>query len=394
MGKIFRTGKTVSFRLPTIAVAATVIFALLACSPTTAHEIRPSIADFQIDQSDRFVINIRLNAEALIAGIGPEHEDTDDSPQAEAYNALRELPPEQLADRFESYRSDFLEEVGLHFDGERITPDTVSINVAPVGDTSLARDSIVTLSGPIPEDAETFRWKWGESLGPSVIRINTADGGNLGAEEGYSAYLSAGEASEAIEFRGAQARGFTETVWEYVVIGFTHIVPKGLDHILFVVGLFLLSTKFSSLLWQVTAFTLAHTITLALGVLGLVQISPAIVEPLIALSIVYVAVENILTDHLQKWRPVIVFFFGLLHGLGFAGVLQDIGLSTSYFITALIAFNVGVELGQLVVIAICMLGVGIWFGNKSWYRQAITIPASLLIALIASWWFYERVFLT
>ena len=170
-------------------------------------------------------------------------------------------------------------------------------------------------------------------------------------------------------------------------------MPKGLDHILFVVGLFLLSTKLGSLLWQVTAFTLAHTVTLALGILGYVSISPAIVEPLIALSIVYVAVENIMTDKLHRWRPVIVFCFGLLHGLGFAGVLQEIGLSSTHFVTGLIAFNVGVELGQLTVIAICFLAVGFWFGSKLWYRRLITTPASIGIAVIASWWVFERVFL-
>jgi len=160
-----------------------------------------------------------------------------------------------------------------------------------------------------------------------------------------------------------------------------------------VIGLFLLSARLAPLLWQVTSFTLAHTVTLALGITGVVTISPAIVEPLIAASIVWVCIENIFSEKMATWRPVVVFGFGLLHGLGFAGVLGEIGMPQSQFITALISFNVGVELGQLTVIAACFLAVGIWFGNKPWYRARITIPASLVIAAIGAYWFVERTFL-
>ena len=100
----------------------------------------------------------------------------------------------------------------------------------------------------------------------------------------------------------------------------------------------------------------------------------SIVEPLIALSIVYVAVENILTDELKPWRVYVVFGFGLLHGLGFAGVLTELELPRSEYLTALITFNVGVELGQLAVISGAFLFVGLWFRNRSWYRRRIIIP--------------------
>ncbi|HHG89479.1 MAG TPA: HupE/UreJ family protein, partial [Devosia sp.] len=123
-------------------------------------------------------------------------------------------------------------------------------------------------------------------------------------------------------------------------------------------------------------------------------VPPAIVEPLIALSITYVCVENILTRKLTRWRPAVVFGFGLLHGLGFAGVLQEIGLAPDQFVTGLISFNIGVELGQLSIIAICFALVGIWFRNKSWYRAVVVVPASLVIGTIGAWWFIERVFLS
>jgi len=173
------------------------------------------------------------------------------------------------------------------------------------------------------------------------------------------------------------------------VIGFEHILPKGLDHILFVVGLFLFSIRLKPLLLQVTAFTLAHTITLGLSIYGVISLPANIVEPLIALSIAYVGIENCLSSRLRTSRLALVFCFGLLHGMGFAGVLTEIGLPRSEFLTALVTFNIGVEFGQLAVITLCLLLVG-WCRTKSWYRSVIVIPASLLIALTGLYWTFER----
>ena len=177
----------------------------------------------------------------------------------------------------------------------------------------------------------------------------------------------------------------------FVKAGIEHIVPKGLDHILFVLGLFFSSLILGSLLWQVTAFTLAHTITLALAALGFMQVPGNIVEPLIALSIVWVAVENCIFKQTNKWRPFIVFGFGLLHGLGFASVLSEYGLPKGGLVPSLLAFNIGVELGQLLVLVTAALLVWV-IRNKSWYRQRVQIPASLMIALVGLFWFVERVF--
>ena len=186
------------------------------------------------------------------------------------------------------------------------------------------------------------------------------------------------------------------TRWEivrlYLRLGYTHILPRGLDHVLFVLGIFLLCVDLKPVLWQVSAFTLAHTITLALTVYGVVSLSPRVVEPLIALSIVYVAVENVFTSKLHAWRPVVVFCFGLLHGMGFAGVLNEIGLPRSEFVPALLSFNLGVECGQLSVILAAFLAFGLPFRRKVWYRQRIVIPGSLVIAAIGLYWSIQRLF--
>ncbi|PKV48041.1 HupE/UreJ protein [Aquimarina sp. MAR_2010_214] len=190
--------------------------------------------------------------------------------------------------------------------------------------------------------------------------------------------------------RKLEAMPWQEKFLLFIKAGVEHIIPKGLDHILFVLGLFFSSLILGRLLWQVTAFTLAHTITLALAAFGFVQAPIDIVEPLIALSIVWVAVENCVFKQTNKWRPFIVFSFGLLHGLGFATVLSEYGLPKNNFIPSLLAFNIGVEIGQLLVLVTASALV--WFiRHKSWYRRRIQIPASLMIALVGLFWFIERV---
>ena len=179
---------------------------------------------------------------------------------------------------------------------------------------------------------------------------------------------------------------------DYVYQGFVHIIPRGLDHILFVLALLLFAKSRAVLLWQVSAFTLAHTITLALGIYGIVEVSSAIVEPLIALSIVYVALENIhraKSNTLSHTRMPVIFAFGLLHGLGFASVLADVGLPQSQYALSLISFNIGVELGQLTVIAlafICLLP----FRNKNWYQTRLVKNLNGAIAIMATYWLFER----
>ncbi|HSC40081.1 MAG TPA: HupE/UreJ family protein, partial [Chitinophagaceae bacterium] len=131
-------------------------------------------------------------------------------------------------------------------------------------------------------------------------------------------------------------------VWFYLQLGFSHILPQGTDHILFVVGLCLLSTRIKTILWQATAFTVAHSITLALSMKNIIVAPGAVVEPIIALSILFVAVENILLDELKPWRVLVVFLFGLIHGMGFASSLNEIGLPRNKFFTSILSFNIGV----------------------------------------------------
>jgi hydrogenase/urease accessory protein HupE len=183
-----------------------------------------------------------------------------------------------------------------------------------------------------------------------------------------------------------------DVVWFYLKLGIAHIVPTGIDHILFVVALCLLNTKLRTILWQATAFTVAHSITLALSMKGVVTLPADIVEPLIALSIVFVAVENILISELKVWRILIVFMFGLIHGLGFAAALNEIGLPRNKFFTSIVSFNAGVEIGQIMVILSVFLLLIFPLGKKPWYKKRVVYPISMLIALIATYWTAQRIF--
>jgi hypothetical protein len=176
-----------------------------------------------------------------------------------------------------------------------------------------------------------------------------------------------------------------------VALGFTHILPNGLDHILFVLGLFFLTTRLRSVLAQITAFTLAHSITLGLALYGVVSLPAAIVEPLIALSIAYVAIENLVTTDLKPWRLALVFGFGLLHGMGFAEALARLQLPRSEFLTTLVGFNAGVEAGQLTIIAAASIVVSIWALPAERYRRLVVRPASVLIAAAGIVWTIQRV---
>jgi HupE / UreJ protein len=183
-----------------------------------------------------------------------------------------------------------------------------------------------------------------------------------------------------------------KVVWFYFALGFKHIIPAGADHILFVIGLCLLSTSIKTIFWQATAFTAAHSITLALSMKNIITAPGVLVEPIIALSIVFVAVENMLLTQLKPWRILVVFLFGLIHGMGFASALNEIGLPAGKFFTSVIAFNAGVEAGQITVIVAMFACLVVPLRQKKWYRAGIVYPLSAAIALVAAFWTVQRVF--
>ncbi|MEX0340369.1 MAG: HupE/UreJ family protein [Arenibacterium sp.] len=373
--------------MPRLALIALLSSLVLGTTPRVAvsHEIVPTIGDLEVREG-QVVLTLRMNLEAFLAGIDLDTViDTNTADEAERYDALRAMEPAQLQGEVAQWAPGWLATVGVKA-GSPVTLSVENVSIPPAGDVELLRPSVLTVAGDLPSGARTLQVAWPEGSGGLVLR-------QQGVEAPFTGFVEGGAETEPFAISGGGMQTGIEAFVSYIPVGFDHILPKGLDHILFVLGLFFLSTRLGPLLWQVSAFTLAHTITLAMGALGWVNIPGSIVEPLIAASITYVAVENIFTQSLNRWRPLVIFGFGLLHGLGFASVLGEFGLPDGQFIPALIGFNIGVELGQLTVIAIAFLAVGLWFRRKDFYRPFIAVPASCVIAVVGAYWFVERVFL-
>jgi hydrogenase/urease accessory protein HupE len=247
-------------------------------------------------------------------------------------------------------------------------------------------DGARVTTSQIPPNARTFTWRYARAY--STYALSLTNEGDSTARQWIE-----GDATSAPFFlsRAVVPPSRLETIRQYLVLGFTHILPEGLDHILFVLGMFLLTRRVRDVLAQVTAFTVAHSITLGLTMYGAVSVSPRVVEPAIALSIAYIAVENVFTASVRPWRVAVVFCFGLLHGMGFAGVLRELGLPRSQFLPALVSFNVGVECGQLTVIAAAFLLFAYWWQSRTWYRRRFVVPASAAIGAVGLFWTVQRI---
>lgn len=183
-----------------------------------------------------------------------------------------------------------------------------------------------------------------------------------------------------------------DVVISFIELGFKHIIPLGLDHILFVLGLFLASPKIKPLLIQATFFTMAHTISLVLVANKLMLPNSNIIEPLISISIVFIAIENIFITQINSRRYWVIFLFGLVHGMGFASAFIETSINNTYFYTSLFSFNVGVEIGQVLILLLAYFIIGKPYGAEIWYRKKIVIPISMLIAIIAIGWICMRLF--
>ena len=366
------------------------VFLLFFIKPSYAHELRPAIANLNIYEKDNITngnLSIRLNLEAIIAEIGVEHSNTEKSKESKEYENLRNMSSFELLEKFNSKIKSFQNKIYLRSSNSDYNLTLLDVNIPEVGNTNIVRDTIINFDIKNLKD-EDLIFSWDNNLGSIILRVNSADNGAL-----YSELIETGKKSDWFSAINKSEKGLFDNVKSYTKLGFKHIIPKGLDHILFVLALFLLSSKLKPLILQVSIFTLAHTITLFLGALNIIKISALIVEPIIALSIFFVAIENLFTENIKKMRPYIIFIFGLLHGLGFAGVLNKIGISDGQFISSLVSFNLGVELGQICIILLSYIFIALLFQKKSWYRNRVTRPLSLIIATVGLYWFIQRIFL-
>jgi len=360
----------------TLAVALAAVICTAGSRIVGAHELELTEVHVTFDNDGTYRIEVMNDPDWLLMRVEP-------------FSGLElsgRLEPQQRNRRLVEMEPTFAEWVHLYFDGKRAEveatylPPTTEGPMAP-DDTLLGT---MRIDGRVPEGAATFSFAFGLIMDPYPLLIREGD-------DEVITYWNVGEFETDVFDLGALT---PPTRWEvvrtYLHLGYTHILPKGLDHILFVIGIFLLSTRIKPMLVQVTTFTVAHTMTLGLTIYGVLSLPSTVVEPLIALSIAYVAIENLVTSELKPWRIALVFTFGLLHGMGFAGVLSELGLPRSEAVPALMSFNLGVEGGQVTVIAAMFLALG-WGRHKSWYRRVAVVPLSLAIAAVGLYWTVTRI---
>ncbi len=353
------------------------VAALLLTSPAArAHEIGTTQVRFTLHRDHTWSASITTGPQSLVNKLEAETRQPRSS----------DLDADALRAKLDRLSQPLARHVDVRFDGVA-SPASISISVLEVPpDVTLPSFVVLLATGSIPPEAQTVTWRYGLAYSTYAL-VFAAD------EEGspLTLWIDGGDVSRPLPISGNfRPPTRTEIIGQYLRLGFLHIVPHGLDHILFVLGLFLLTTQLRPILVQVTAFTIAHSATLGLTMYGVISLSARVVEPLIAASVAYVAIENILTSRLTPWRPAVVFAFGLLHGMGFADVLKELRLPADEFIPALVSFNVGIELGQLTVIAAAFFSVAAWHRNKSWYRTRIVIPGSAIIAVIGLLWTVQR----
>lgn len=350
--------------------------ALAAIQPGLAHDLERTTVHLDVAADGAFTLRLAHDPSWLLLRMesfaGGSTVSTTDP-------ASRDARLRQLA-------ADAIDRVVLWVDGAEVRPVASEFTPPPTsvpeGQFALAA---YTLRGQLPPGARTVRWYYGLVADPYPLTITLADGTST------TEWVQGDAWSTALPLGGPfTPRPLWVRLREYLWLGYTHILPKGLDHILFVIGLFLLAARLRPVLVQVTTFTVAHSMTLGLAMYGLVTLPAGVVEPLIALSIVYVAVENLRTRALTPWRVALVFLFGLLHGLGFAGVLTGLALPRADVALGLFGFNAGVELGQLTVIAGVALVIG-WWRERPWYHRWVVRPASLAIAAVGAYWTVARV---
>ncbi len=268
--------------------------------------------------------------------------------------------------------------VRVRVNGADCRPGRASIQGSRLGDGKVAL--ALSLQCPSVPGRLEIREEWFELFGEhyrTLARIEFPGGVR------EAAFLP--EAREVMIESGAGNAGHAS----FVQLGVEHILT-GADHLLFVAALLIRGGGFWRLIAVITAFTVAHSFTLALAVLGVLTVPPRIVEPLIAVSIVWVAVENLLRVQAPVRRWAVSFVFGLVHGLGFASALQEISLPRENLAWTLFAFNAGVEIGQMLVVAVLLPGL-LWLRARPWEPRFARF-ASLAVAITGIYWLVERLF--
>lgn len=364
------------------------LFSLL--NTTLADVVKPPLTEITLYSSEnRVEVTFNLNLEAVMTDIGAQFRNTTDSPNSDKYDELRKLKPDALSKLFIDYEEKFLDSFEFNINGEAVRLVRNDIKIDIVGYTKRSRKTNLKYSAKLDDWPETVFWRYQKTYGEGAVRYRKYIKDEYTWEPWF--WLRKGKSTGDIDLKNPKPLTSFERGVGFVSIGFDHVIPLGWDHILFIIGMALSSLLWRKLLILVSLFTLAHTITLGMSMYGLVVISSSIIEPLIAFSIAFVAFENLFKFKNDLISRVIVFGFGLIHGLGFANMLKDFDMTKENLMSTLIGFNVGVELAQVVIVLGIFLSLLLLKKLQVNYRVWAVIPASLLIGGIGIMWGFERI---
>lgn len=351
--------------------------------------VKPALIEVSIFADKQLELLIDLSLEAVMTGIGTQYKNTTDAPNSADYDALRALKSSALEDKFSAFSAEFKRSMRLMIDNKLIDLTLIDTQIDIKGYTKRPRKSVLRYAAKLHTLPTTISWQYAKIYGDSAWRYR------FFKKDSYTwqpwQWLSDGQFSGVINLNSAAVQSIRERFLQFVSIGFLHVIKQGWDHILFIIGIALSSLLWRQLLLLVSAFTLAHTLTLGLAMFGILVVPERIVEPLIALSIAYIAIENLLLKPSFVRKSVLVFCFGLLHGLGFANLLSRLQMNDSNFLTTLIGFNIGVELAQIVIVASVFLLLLSLQKTQFNYQKWLVIPILVMIAMIGISWSIDRI---
>ncbi len=355
-----------------IRLCILMLAALGLASAALAHEVRPAVGDLYT-QDGRLVLELRIVAEPMLAGVDLQGvTDTNDTDGSDAVDALRALPAEELAQRLAPALPGLVARLDVRVDGQALELAPVQVRTDPVGVPDLPRESQVVLSGPLPRRAATVELTWPAAYGTLILR-------QQGVAEPYTGFL-AGQSTGPIPLFGARL-SLSETLRAFAPLGFAQVLPLGPQHLLCVLALAFLAAGTMPLVAQMAVFVLGYGVTLVAAALGLVALPGGLVAALLAGSLVYLGIENLLAERLQPWRLAAVLVFGLLHGLALAEVLVQLGLPQGRAPVALAAFHAGASLALAAALAFVLLLV--WYARRVIDGGAGRRGAQVFYALLA-----------
>lgn len=363
-----------------LIVVAVFMFGLLASARHAgAHEISPAVVDINFHATKPGIeVIIKQNFEILLAGIDFKHADTDNAPQKATYEKYRLLSEPALTREIEAFLPQFIAQIRLEVDGTPAALGVTAIRIDPNPVLTTNRWTYLTLRVPGEEPPHNIRWTYGKNFGPIILRVREISDGAV-----KTLWVEQAQPSPVIDMAQIRNPDIWQQIRNFIWVGYVHILPLGFDHILFIIGVYFMAATLRRIVTLVTTFTIAHSLTLYLGVKSLVVLPAALVEAGIALSIAIVGVEILRKAGSKTFaiKVATVFVFGLFHGLGFAGVLAESGLKEGQILVPLVAFNVGVELGQLTVIAAAHFLMAYALRGRATAVRYATVSAGVLLTV-------------